>query len=122
MPSDIAVTRNPRRGLRIAAVVGVIVALAIVVVGLVSRASGNARLKEWTDSQSVPTVAVVAPSSAGDSGTLDLPGRLEAYSRAPLYARVSGYLKSWSADIGAPVKAGQLLAEIEAPDLDQEYL
>jgi RND family efflux transporter MFP subunit len=122
MPSDTAVNRNPRRGLRIAAIVGVIVALAIVVSGLVTRASGNARLREWTDSQSVPTVAVMAPTSSGDNGTLDLPGRLEAYSRAPLYARVSGYLKSWSADIGAPVKAGQLLAEIEAPDLDQQYL
>jgi RND family efflux transporter MFP subunit len=122
MPSDTAVNRTSRRGLRIAAVVAVIVALAIVVSGLVTRASGNARLKEWTDAQSIPTVAVVAPTSTGDNGTLDLPGRLEAYSRAPLYARVQGYLKSWSADIGAPVKAGQLLAEIEAPDLDQEYL
>ncbi|MET0231459.1 MAG: efflux RND transporter periplasmic adaptor subunit [Rhodanobacteraceae bacterium] len=122
MPSDTAVNRSSRRGLRIAAILAVIVALAIVVSGLVTRASGNARLKEWTDTQAVPTVAVVAPTSSGDDGTLDLPGRLEAYSRAPLYARVSGYLKSWSADIGASVKAGQLLAEIEAPDLDQEYL
>ena len=121
MPSD-TVNRPRHRGLRVAAVVAVIVALAIVVSGLVTRASGNARLKEWTDSQSIPTVAVVAPTSTGDNGTLDLPGRLEAYSRAPLYARVQGYLKSWSADIGASVKAGQLLAEIEAPDLDQEYL
>jgi RND family efflux transporter MFP subunit len=51
-----------------------------------------------------------------------VPGRLEAYSRAPIYARVSGYLKSWNVDIGAKVKAGQLLAEIEAPDLDQQLL
>lgn len=122
MPSDTPVNRTSRRGLGVAAVVAVIVAIAIVVTGLVTRASGNARLKEWTDAQSIPTVAVVAPTTMGDNGTLDLPGRLEAYSRAPLYARVQGYLKSWSADIGAPVKAGQLLAEIEAPDLDQEYL
>ena len=53
---------------------------------------------------------------------LDLPGRLEAYYRAPIFARVSGYLKSWSADIGAQVKAGQVIAEIEAPDLDQQLL
>ena len=122
MPSDTAVNRTSRRGLRVAGVLAVIVAIAIVVTGLVTRASGNARLREWTDSQSVPTVAVIAPTAQGDNGTLDLPGRLEAYSRAPLYARVQGYLKSWSADIGAPVKAGQLLAEIEAPDLDQEFL
>ena len=53
---------------------------------------------------------------------LNLPGRLEAYSRAPIYARVSGYLKEWKVDIGARVKAGQLLAEIDAPDLDQQLM
>jgi RND family efflux transporter MFP subunit len=111
-----------RRKLRIAGIVALAIALAIVVNGLVTRASGNARLREWTDTQAVPTVAVVAPAAQGDAGTLDLPGRLEAYSRAPLYARVSGYLKSWKADIGTPVKGGQLLAEIEAPDLDQQLL
>ena len=56
------------------------------------------------------------------NATIDLPGRLEAYYRAPIFARVSGYLKSWSADIGARVKAGQVIAEIEAPDLDQQLL
>src|SRR6266404_5818090 len=56
------------------------------------------------------------------NAALDLPGRLEAYYRAPIFARVSGYLKSWSADIGAQVKAGQVIAEIEAPDLDQQLL
>jgi len=127
MPFDSTTTSVPAAGvstrkLRIAGVIGVIVALAIVVVGLVSRASGNARLREWTDTQAVPTVAVVAPAPAGASGTLDLPGRTEAYSRALLYARVSGYLKSWKVDIGAKVKAGDLLAEIEAPDLDQQLL
>ena len=71
----------------------------------------------------MPTVARGrAEQRRGDAGTLDLPGRLEAYSRAPIYARVSGYLKSWNVDIGAPVKAGQLLAEIETPDLDQQLL
>jgi multidrug efflux pump subunit AcrA (membrane-fusion protein) len=47
---------------------------------------------------------------------------MEAYSRAPIFARVQGYLKSWSADIGARVKAGQVIAEIEAPDLDQQLM
>jgi len=56
------------------------------------------------------------------SATIDLPGRLEAYYRAPIFARVNGYLKSWSADIGAKVAAGQVIAEIEAPDLDQQLL
>jgi RND family efflux transporter MFP subunit len=108
--------------LRIAGVLALIVAVALVVIGLVTRASGNARLRNWTQEQAVPTVSVVTPGTQGDATTLELPGRLEAYSRAPLYARVSGYLKSWTADIGTPVKAGQLLAEIEAPDLDQQLL
>ena len=122
MPSDPSTPAVSQRGLRIAGAIAVVVALAVVITGLVSRASGNARLREWTDAQAVPTVAVAAPTQSGDNGALVLPGRLEAYSRAPLYARVSGYLKSWKVDIGATVKAGDLLADIEAPDLDQQLL
>jgi RND family efflux transporter MFP subunit len=121
-PPVAAPSSTSHRKLRIAGVLAVIVAIVIVISGLVTRAAGNARLREWTDTQAIPTVALVAPASAGDAGTLDLPGRLEAYSRASLYARVSGYLKSWAVDIGAPVKSGQLLAEIETPDLDQQLL
>ena len=62
------------------------------------------------------------PNARALNPTIDLPGRLEAYSRAPIFARVSGYLKSWSVDIGAKVRAGQVIAEIEAPDLDQQLL
>ena len=122
MPSDLVAPNISRRRLRIAGVLALIVAVALMVIGLVTRASGNARLRNWTQEQAVPTVSVVTPGTQGDATTLELPGRLEAYSRAPLYARVSGYLKSWTADIGTPVKAGQLLAEIEAPDLDQQLL
>jgi RND family efflux transporter MFP subunit len=68
------------------------------------------------------TVNVIAPSPATGSASLDLPGRIEAFSKALIYARISGYLKSWKADIGTPVKAGQLLAEIDTPDLDQQIL
>ena len=67
-------------------------------------------------------VAVAQPDAKALNPTIDLPGRLEAYSRAPIFARVSGYLKSWNVDIGARVKAGQVIAEIEAPDLDQQLL
>ena len=66
--------------------------------------------------------ASCTPASSANQSSLDLPGRLEAYTRAPIYARVGGFLKAWHVDIGAPVKAGQLLAEIEAPDLDQQLL
>jgi RND family efflux transporter MFP subunit len=112
---------NVSRGkLRLAALVAAIAAAGIVASGLITRAHGDASLRQWTDEQAIPTVAVVAPGTRGDGATLDLPGRLEAYSRAPIYARVDGYLKSWKVDIGAPVKAGQLLAEIETPDVDQQ--
>jgi RND family efflux transporter MFP subunit len=111
-----------RRGLAIAGSIFVMIAIAIVVGGIASRSSDAARLKERAQAQALPTVVVIAPGSGGAGATLDLPGRLEAYSRASIYARVSGYLKSWKADIGTPVRAGQLLAEIETPDLDQQLL
>ena len=119
MPPDPAA---PRRGLRIALAAMAVVAVAIVVTGIATRTSEANRLRERAEAQSVRTVVVVSPARAGASSTLDLPGRIEAHARAPIYARVSGYLKSWHADIGASVKAGQLLAEIETPDLDQQLL
>lgn len=119
-PDNTRPSSPPRRGLRLTGFAAAIIAAVIVVTGLYSRASGNARLREWTDAQAVPVVAVAAPAAGANASALELPGRLEAYSRAPLYARVSGYLKSWKFDIGARVKAGELLAEIETPDLDQQ--
>jgi membrane fusion protein (multidrug efflux system) len=111
-----------RRKLGIFGVVAVVGAGLIVATGIRAREDSSSKLREWTDEQAVPTVAVAPPSGRALTPTLDLPGRLEAYSRAPILARVSGYLKSWSADIGAKVKAGQVIAEIEAPDLDQQLL
>jgi RND family efflux transporter MFP subunit len=115
-------TAAPRRGLQLAALVLVIAAVAVVVAGIAARSSDADRLRARADAQSVPTVAVIVPGKAAAATTLDLPGRIEAYARAPIHARVSGYLKRWYADIGAHVKAGQLLAEIETPDLDQQLL
>src|SRR5436305_2848901 len=99
-----------------------IAAVLIVVTGIRAREDSSAKLREWTDNQAIPTVAVTLADARVLNATLDLPGRLEAWQRAPIYARVSGYLKGWSADIGARVKAGQVIAEIEAPDLDQQLL
>jgi len=111
-----------RRKLGIFGVVAGIAAVLVVVTGIRAREDSSAKLRQWTDDQAIPTVAVVLPDARVLSATIDLPGRLEAYSRAPIFARVSGYLKSWSADIGAKVTAGQVIAEIEAPDLDQQLL
>jgi membrane fusion protein (multidrug efflux system) len=111
-----------RRKLGIFGVVVLIGAGLIVATGIRAREESDVKLKEWTDNQAIPTVAVALPNPKALNPTIDLPGRLEAYSRAPIFARVSGYLKSWNADIGAKVKAGQVIAEIEAPDLDQQLL
>ena len=111
-----------RRKLGISAVVAVVAALLLVVTGIRAREDSSVKLREWTDDQAIPSVAVVLPDARILNATIDLPGRLEAYYRAPIFARVSGYLKNWSADIGAKVKAGQVIAEIEAPDLDQQLL
>jgi RND family efflux transporter MFP subunit len=97
-----------------------LLAIAIVAYGMGSRAAQNSNLDDLTEAQAVPTVAIVAPTRVQNLGGLDLPGRLEAYINAPIYARVPGYLKSWKYDIGGKVKAGDLLAEIDTPDLDQQ--
>lgn len=111
-----------RRKLGIFGVVALVGAGLIVATGIRAREESGSKLKEWTNDQAIPSVAVAPPSGRALNPTIDLPGRLEAYSRAPILARVSGYLKSWTADIGAQVKAGQVIAEIEAPDLDQQLL
>jgi RND family efflux transporter MFP subunit len=111
-----------RKGLRIASVVAVVVVLIVVGVGITTRRMADARLSEWTEVQALPVVAVATPDMRGKKAGLDLPGRLEAYSQAQMFARVSGYIKELKVDIGTPVKAGQLLAEIDAPDLDQQIM
>jgi RND family efflux transporter MFP subunit len=129
MSSEPAITNQPatnqpvpRRRLVVIGVVGIAVAVLVVAAGVTLRAVDARNLKAWTNAQVVPTVSVIHPVSAANGPTLDLPSHLEAYSRAPIFARVSGYLKSWNVDIGAPVKAGQLLAVIESPELDQQLL
>ena len=112
--------RAVSRRLRLIGGAFVLLALVIVAYGLLSRATQSSRLRDLTETQAVPTVSVVMPTHLENSAGLDLPGRLEAYIRAPIYARVPGYLKSWKHDIGSKVKAGDVLAEIDTPDLDQQ--
>src|SRR5689334_24316056 len=123
-PMSLTDLRAPvsRRNLGVFGVTALIAAGLVVGTGIRAREEQDARLKEWTDDQAIPSVAVTLPSAKALNPTIDLPGRLEAYYRAPIFARVPGYLRNWSADIGARVKAGQVIAEIEAPDLDQQLL
>jgi RND family efflux transporter MFP subunit len=97
-----------------------LLAVAVVAYGIGTRQAQNGRLQDATEAQAAPVVALVTPTSASNDAGLDLPGRLEAFIQAPIYARVPGYLKSWKHDIGAKVKAGEVLAEIDTPDLDQQ--
>ena len=117
--NPLATARTPR-GLRVAGLIAAAVIAVAVIAGILSRNVSASRVRQWTEEQAVPTVSVVKPSGDETPVVLDLPGRLEALARAPIYARVSGYLKTWKTDIGTHVKAGELLAEIEAPDVDEQ--
>ena len=111
-----------RRKLGIFGVLVAAAGLTVVVSGIRAREESSVKLREWTNDQAVPSVAVIYAAPGALTATIDLPGRLEAYYRAPIFARVNGYLKNWNADIGARVKAGEVIAEIDAPDLDQQLL
>ena len=75
---------------------------------------------ETTGELSKEYLNVIHPSAGPSENEIVLPGNLAAYNEAPIFARTNGYLKSWTADIGAKVKEGQVLAEIEAPDVDAQ--
>jgi membrane fusion protein (multidrug efflux system) len=98
-------------------VAGFAVALAV---GIVPRLDARAALEQQTEALAVPTVQITLPTVAPPDQTLVLPGDIEAYQQTPIFARTNGYLKAWYADIGTHVKAGQLLATIDAPEVDAE--
>jgi RND family efflux transporter MFP subunit len=108
------------RGFVRAGLVAGIVALAFVAWGLVSAHRARAQLREATEAQAVVTVATTTPQAASAAAEVTLPGSVQANFEAPIYARTSGYLKRWLVDIGTPVQAGQVLGEIDAPELDQQ--
>jgi RND family efflux transporter MFP subunit len=107
------------RPLMAAGTIALLIACAIVANGIIQRANSAQEVARWTDQQTVPTVTL-AKLAPGQAQTVTLPGTIQAYYKAAIYARVSGYLKSWQQDIGAHVTAGQVLATIDAPDLDQQ--
>ncbi|MEW6438776.1 MAG: efflux RND transporter periplasmic adaptor subunit [Pseudomonadota bacterium] len=98
-----------------------IAAAAIAFVGISSREREEGDLAHLTQDEAIPTVDLVSPARGTAAQHLVLPGEVQAWYSAPIYARVSGYVKMWYRDIGAKVKAGDVLAEIDTPDLDQQY-
>lgn len=110
--------RKAARGLMVALIV--LVAAVIVIWGISSRRKANAQLTQETDQLAVPTVAVTHPKRGAPQQEIVIPGNMQPYIDAPIFARTNGYLKKWYADIGANVKSGQLLAEIDSPEVDQQ--
>src|ERR1700744_4366472 len=108
-----------RRLGRASAVLAIAAVFVLVWTGLSAHLS-SAGLQESTEASAVLTVATTKPAAQSQSSELILPGNIQANYEAPIYARTSGYLKRWLVDIGTPVKAGQLLAEIESPEVDQQ--
>jgi RND family efflux transporter MFP subunit len=121
-PSGSAPTSEARtkRYALIAVAVAVAVAVILAVWGIASRLIARNALEHEAASAAVPTVATTKPLQGPASDVLVLPGTVQAYYEAPIYARTSGYLKAWETDIGTNVKKGQLLAEIETPEVDQQ--
>jgi RND family efflux transporter MFP subunit len=119
MPSE-DIKAPSRRSLLTAATAAVLLAGAVVGYGFMERAQSKQEVVQWTNSQAITTVALAQPIPGGTHQTLTLPGNIQPFNRAAIFARVNGYVKSWDHDIGSPVKAGQVLATIDAPDLDQQ--
>src|SRR2546428_3358927 len=93
---------------------------AILIIGIRSSMKAEANLRTGTAQMAVPSVSVVKPKQTASAQEIILPGNIQPFISSPIYARTDGYLKKWYFDIGAHVKAGQLLAVIETPEVDQQ--
>jgi len=102
------------------AVLAFVIVAAIVIGGIVPRRQAEANLVKETQEMAIPSVSVVQPRRSAPQNEVVLPANVQAYIDSPIYARTNGYLKKWYVDIGAHVKEGQLLAEIETPEVDQQ--
>jgi membrane fusion protein, multidrug efflux system len=112
--------RTGRRGLLLL-LLGVAVAGGLAAQGIWSRSETVVALQKTADDASLPRVQVISPKPGPRQRTLTLPGNIEAWYQAPIYAQVSGYVSHWYKDYGAQVKAGDLLATIDTPGLDAQF-
>ncbi len=110
------------RSLRTAGIAAAVIAVGVVGAGIATRSHTERKLADRTAAQSTPTVAVIRPKPAEATGALTLPATLQALNSAPIFARTSGYVRKWYVDIGDPVRAGQTLAVLDAPEIDQQLV
>ena len=119
MPSE-DIKAPGRKSLLTAAAAAILMAGIVLSYGFIGRAQSKQEVVDWTNTHAIPTVALAGLIPGSSHQTLTLPGNIQPFNRAAIFARVNGYVKSWDHDIGSPVKAGQVLASIDAPDLDQQ--
>ena len=117
---ETAPTGVSRSSLVTLVVVLLVVAVAAAIAGIVRRVHANTELVKTTDANAAPPVSLEQPVFEKDAREIVLPGNIQAFTLAPIYARTTGYVKSWSHDIGSHVRKGDLLAVIETPELDQQ--
>jgi RND family efflux transporter MFP subunit len=117
---ETATTGVSRSSLVTLVVVLLVVAVAAAIVGIVRRVHANSELVKTTNANAAPPVSLEQPVFEKDAREIVLPGNIQAFTLAPIYARTTGYVKSWSHDIGSHVRKGDLLAVIETPELDQQ--
>ncbi|MDB5976680.1 MAG: efflux transporter, family, subunit [Nevskia sp.] len=118
VPGDVVIRPSTRR--RVIPWTAAVLVLAALALGILPRLFAHRALIAQTAALTEPIVAVMRPQPAPEVQEILLPGDIEAFQQTPIYARASGYLKKWYFDIGAQVKAGQLLAEIDAPEVDDQ--
>ena len=97
-----------------------IATVAVAIFGIVKRKHAGAQLTHYTDATAAPPVSLSQPVFERNATEIVLPGNIQAYALAPIYARTTGYVKAWYHDIGSRVRKGELLAVIETPELDQQ--
>lgn len=119
MPSE-DIKAPGRKSLLTAAAAAVLIAGIVLSYGFIGRAQSKQEVVDWTNTHAIPTVALAGLIPGSSHQTLTLPGNIQPFNRAAIFARVNGYVKNWDHDIGSPVRAGQVLATIDAPDLDQQ--
>lgn len=122
-PLDPAATSAPRSTIKLTHVTGIIGALIVIglIAGFIPRWHQRNTLRAETAELSIPTVDITQPTPGQAAPGLLLPGEVKPFVEATIYARASGYVKRWLVDIGAPVKEGELLAELDTPELNQEF-